>query len=107
MKRISIALIGMVMVVASCCKGDDNLKDAVITGYDLRACACCGGVRFNKGDDTMPYSSNTLLTDSLPAAFTSRYTLKFPMRVKLSWLPDTSLCGKALSKVIITQAELR
>lgn len=89
--------------IVSCHKDDEQLQEAVVTGRDLRNCACCGGIMINMSNDTSLYAAGMLLTDSLPSDFMARYTLKFPMRVRLNWLPDTNGCGKMMNKIIVTQ----
>ena len=71
-----------------CQKGEDNLKSSgIITGPDLRDCACCGGwyVTIDTTDyefDSLPVNSNIDLGKET-----------FPVYVKLDWqLSDRLPC---------------
>ena len=52
MKKWTFILYGLIIFSAlSCSKEDEKLTPAIIIGYDLRLCACCGGLMVDLGDD--------------------------------------------------------
>ena len=102
MKPASILLLGVGLLLGACHKDGDGLTRVVITGEDLRACACCGGLMIHPDGDTTRYSANTLRVDSLPKSFYNGQPLKFPMWGRMSWVQDTtSFCSE---RIIITCA---
>jgi hypothetical protein len=105
MKQAIILLTGTVVFLASCRKDGDGLQDAVITGYDMGMTPCSGGLMINIGDDTKPYGAGMMRTKKLPEAFNGNQPLKLPLRVRISWMRDTTMiCG---NWVIVTQAVIR
>ena len=83
-------------VIISCHKENSNgyKSDGIITGPDIRACACCGGW-------FIQIDSTTYEFDALPD--NSDINLEketFPVYVKFDWrLPDTGYCPA--NKIII------
>ena len=71
------------------CTYDDFEKyksDGIITGQDYKMCICCGGWEININDQTYHF-------DVLPS--NSRIDLdneKFPLKVKLDWEIDKTVC---------------
>jgi hypothetical protein len=105
--RFALLILCLMSWLAACRKDSGNLQDAVITGYDLRMCACCGGFMINLGNDTTVYAGSMYLADTIPQSINLSRPWKFPMRIRMSWFPDTSICGKAMNKIVVTHAELR
>ena len=61
------------------------MNDAVITGYDGRMCACCGGLMLNMGDNTEQYVSGYYIIDKLPEGFILDSNTRFPAYVRIDW----------------------
>ena len=97
MNNITRLLFGIIclIMVSSCQKTNENagLSDAIITGYDLRACACCGGLMVTFSTDTTRYSGTFYLVNQLPNNSGIDNNTKFPLDVKISWKFSTRECG--------------
>ena len=75
------------------------MSNAIITGYDMRACVCCGGLMITFNGETRPYTGEfRLIENSGDLGITDRD--KFPLFVKVNWKPDTTnICNH----IIITK----
>jgi hypothetical protein len=71
----------------------DTISDAIITGYDIRACVCCGGLMVNFTNDPKPYSGVFNLVNELPVNSGIDNNTKFPVYVKITWKYSTKQCG--------------
>ena len=70
----------------SCEKEDSYKSMGIITGYDMRACICCGGYFIEIDDSTYNF-------DTLPASSAINLeTETFPINVNLDWSYDKE-CG--------------
>jgi hypothetical protein len=79
-------------MINSCKKADSYMSDAVITGYDARFCACCGGLMINFDGITEPYKGDFKLIDnSSDLGISSNDT--FPIYVKADWKSNPNVCG--------------
>lgn len=67
--------------------------DAIITGYDVRACVCCGGLMVNFNNDPIPYSGEFYLINELPDNTGIDTNTKFPLYVRIIWEFNTRICG--------------
>ena len=76
-------------VISSCEKSEvvtDTLEDAVITGYDMRMCACCGGWYIKI--DTSSYRFF-----SIPDGSGFKLdTISFPFNVRVKWSKRANPC---------------
>jgi len=79
-------------------KMNANSSDAVITGFDLSECGCCGGYIVNIINNP-PYS-NDFLARELPAGSDIYSGADFPIYVKIEWQADTTECER---RIIITK----
>lgn len=73
-------------MLSGCTKDSHGLQEGVITGPDLRECACCGGWYIRIGGSEyrfyqVPDESNLDLTHET-----------FPLRVELRWTKDPQAC---------------
>lgn len=80
-------LLGLLALIFACKKDNDNLVPAVVTGFDLRECACCGGW-FIKIDNT------TYRFDQIPAGSTVEFdgSTVFPKAVRVEWQKKDPSC---------------
>ena len=87
MKSAKLIIFIIFAAFASCNKDNDTYKSVgIITGEDLRMCACCGGYFINIDDVTY-------LIDSLPK--NSNLNLQqetYPITVRLDWQLSGSSC---------------
>jgi hypothetical protein len=67
------------------CRKDPSLKSAVITGYDLRVCVCCGGLMLNFNGETEPYKGDFYLVDNKPSELGITETTKFPVYIDVAY----------------------
>ncbi|MFT4968570.1 MAG: hypothetical protein ACI9O4_000300 [Chitinophagales bacterium] len=96
--RILIGLLILGLGLITNCDNEEEPQTqyestAVISGYDLTLCACCGGwvIELN-GQATdnrftdLPQSSNIDLINAT-----------FPLNVQLDWTPSSEYCGKGIT----------
>ena len=87
MPKMFLVFIVLLAGIISCSAQDCLKSSGVITGYDFRECACCGGY-FIEIDNTK------YRFDELPEG--SELNLlnnpEFPINVKLDWIPDSVAC---------------
>ena len=75
------------------CKKDKLFTDtAVISGPDVRACACCGGLYFHFTD--MPDTTNRPLVNS--GIFQFSNDVKYPVSVEVNWEKAVGCNGYAV-----------
>jgi hypothetical protein len=79
-------------LVSSCNKYDAYMSEAVITGYDARACACCGGLMINFDAITEPYKGDFKLIDNA-SDLGIQPNETFPINVKVDWTSNPNTCG--------------
>lgn len=85
-KKLLIILSLTIGVISSCEKEESYQSSGVITGPDMRFCACCGGYFIEIDDSTynfddLPSSSDIDLIEDT-----------FPIEVNLNWTNDR-ICG--------------
>ncbi|GAA4751181.1 hypothetical protein [Flavisolibacter ginsenosidimutans] len=91
------AVIFLSLFGASCEKtasSSASLKDAVITGFDQRACPCCGGLMINFSGETQPYTGTFYLVDNDPAEFKISTASAFPIAVRVQYSALDKCFGK-------------
>ncbi|MBA3972333.1 MAG: hypothetical protein H0X46_09365 [Bacteroidetes bacterium] len=62
-----------------------SLKDAVITGYDQRACPCCGGFMINFRGETKSYTGQFYLIENDLSLHGITGASVFPLFVKMEY----------------------
>jgi hypothetical protein len=87
--------ITFLLILTDCQKsGDsDTNSNAVFTGYDARACVCCGGLMINFNNDTIPYSGTFYLVNELPSNPVIDNNTKFPLYARVTWKFSPRNCG--------------
>ena len=97
MKNTFVVLVLMATLIAlrssSCKKESITGTNAVITGFDGRACPCCGGFMINFDGETQPYKGNFFLIDNTAAALSISETENFPINVKVDTTKSDKTCG--------------
>ena len=97
MKVKVIVVIIAVFITFLCCQKEDShiyKSDGIITGPDIRMCACCGGYYIQI--DSVTYEFNSLPDNSN----IDLQTESFPISVKLDW-QLANLTGCPDAKIII------
>jgi hypothetical protein len=98
MKHLFTLLILGAVALSSCSKKEfsdgpsDVFKknEAVITGYDMTECLCCGGYIISIVNNP-PYGKD-FLTKELPANMQITQGSSFPVYVTMEWSVDTTYC---------------
>ena len=98
MKKTVHIINGMIicLLMFICCQKTTNtdvLTDAIITGFDLRDCICCGGLMVSFVNNPIPYSGEFYLVNDLPKDSGIDNNTKFPLYVKISWKDNSNVCG--------------
>ncbi len=101
----SILLILSFVVLGACdkpkpantCK--EGYVKAIVTGYDMRKCACCGGLMVTFSNDPTPYSADFVLVESMPKGSTITDNTKFPVNVCIKYEKLETSCGTVKIKV--------
>lgn len=106
MKPSSKAVIYLLVMISfsffSCRKGG-YMNDGVITGFDARACPCCGGLMINFKGETQPYRGEFYLIQNSPAEFGIDSNSVFPMYVKVDWTSEGCTVGALGNLIKITK----
>jgi hypothetical protein len=90
----------LILILSNSCKEKESyMNDGIITGFDLRECACCGGLMITFTNDPKPYSAEfKLIENEADLGITDKDT--FPIYVKVDWKESlTSACNR----IIITR----
>lgn len=95
---VFIAMLFLVFTGLSCKKSGsqkNNAVQAVITGYDMRACVCCGGLMINfEGRTTPVVSPDYYQVKNDPASLGISATTVFPVYVDVTWVLEAQPgCG--------------
>jgi hypothetical protein len=86
-------------VMYSCTKTEDGLTEATIIGYDLRLCACCGGVMVKlneKQNDIYQWQQRI-------ESFGVKPTDSFPQKVKIKYHFLVNTCVASAGEIEITE----
>ena len=63
--QLTIVLPTIFFVINNSCKKETLANyNVVITGFDLRMCACCGGLMINFDEETKPYNGDFKLIEN-------------------------------------------
>ncbi len=81
----------LALLSSACRKDDEYMSDAVITGYDVRECACCCGLMINFDGQTQPYTGDFKLIDNSAKLGIDSYEI-FPVYVKVDWTSNADKC---------------
>lgn len=74
-----------------------NMHDAIITGSDVRACICCGGLMITFDGEPKPYTEDFRLISNSAADIGITQSDTFPIYVKVDWKEDTTnVCNHIL-----------
>jgi len=94
-------------IMVSCKKTGENpyQSEGVITGYDMRTCAMCGGLEITIKNDTIknPPAFYEINSDLQQLGINSN--AKFPINVSLNWKRDPSPLG-AYNYIIVSRLKV-
>ena len=71
------------------------MNEGVITGWDPRTCLCCGGLMINFEGNTNPFDGDFYLISNDAAELGITGKTKFPVRMNVNWVKDTTVCRLA------------
>lgn len=77
------------------------MNDGVITGFDARACPCCGGLMINFKGETQPYKGEFHLIRNNPSELGITNTSTFPIYIKVDWTLQATGCAGGTNGGII------
>jgi hypothetical protein len=81
------------------------MGEGVITGFDPRDCACCGGLLINlNSSSTELFTDSTYQIDNVPGNFPIDVNTIFPVFISLDYKRTGALCGKTID---ITRFEIK
>lgn len=86
----------------SCSKEDEKLTPAIILGYDLRLCACCGGVMVDLGEDN---TNDVYQWYQINDEFGVTPEDTFPLSVKIKYHHLVKTCVASKGEIEITSLE--
>ena len=101
-KLFTLALFFTLLISISCRKQDcqnpkSSLTDAIITGTDLRNCACCGGLMITFSNIATPYSEKFYDIDQFPSNMGINENSTFPIYVKVKYEIPVTSCGNLIN----------
>jgi hypothetical protein len=97
-KANSIFMILLLTIMFNACEHKDYeyMGEGVLTGYDPRDCACCGGLVINlNSNSTDFFTDSTYQIDIVPDDFDIT-SFDFPVLIKLDYERNGKLCGKTI-----------
>jgi hypothetical protein len=95
------------ILLTACDQKEDSkyMGEGVITGFDPRDCACCGGLLINlNSSSTELFTDSTYQIDQVPGNFNIDINTVFPVFIRLDYKHSTALCGKTID---ITRFEIK
>ena len=66
------------------------MNDAIITGTDVRACICCGGLMITFNGEAKPYTGDFRLISNNGTDIDITGNGTYPIYVKVDWKEDTT-----------------
>jgi hypothetical protein len=112
--RVFIAILSIVLITAvSCSKSsgkDDNgnAVHAIFTGYDMRMCACCGGLMVNFEGKTEPaFSPEYYQVKNTPESIGIASTATFPVHADVTYVVEAEPGCGTKGFVTITSIKIR
>ena len=100
MKTVILIISTLLLITVNSCDSKEEstyMGEGVITGFDQRDCACCGGllINLNSGSAEM-FNDSTYQIDKVPGNFDIDVNSNFPVFINLDYQKTTALCGKAI-----------
>ncbi len=92
MKRQFLHVIIVACLIADGCAYDDLGSYGVITGYDPRYCACCGGLMINFQNITEPFSGDFYLIEN-SSDLNLPVNVTFPISAIVTYSLSGNTCG--------------
>ncbi|MBS3913863.1 MAG: hypothetical protein KG003_05150 [Bacteroidetes bacterium] len=104
MKNKIVILLGVVALFSttSCYKKKtvEGFHPAVITGFDARECACCGGLLINFQNHVNSFDGEYRTISNDPAEFGITDSTAFPVYMKVRYAIDTTKCDGNFIKIL-------
>lgn len=96
---VTISTLILLILVTTCDKKEEStyMGEGVITGYDPRDCACCGGLLINlNSSSTEMFTDSTYQIDKVPENFIIDVNSSFPVFISLDYKYSGALCGTTI-----------
>jgi hypothetical protein len=96
---VTISTLILLILLTTCNKKQEStyMGEGVITGYDPRDCACCGGVLINlNSSSTEMFTDSTYQIDKVPENFNINVNSNFPIFIRLDYQYTGALCGTTI-----------
>jgi len=102
---ITILCLGLIFISCKKSSVSHYQSQGIITGYDLRTCAECGGLFITiKNDTTKNAPPHYDINESLQQLGINP-NAKFPINVSLNWMHDTTALGR-YGYIIVTKIKV-
>lgn len=104
----TLILIILSLIVIGCRKTDEQpvyQSKGIITGYDLRMCAMCGGLEIRIKNDTTKNAPPFYEINASLQQLGINENTPFPINVNLNWKRDPSPMG-AYNYIIVSQIKV-
>ncbi|MFK7925180.1 MAG: hypothetical protein AB8H47_24700 [Bacteroidia bacterium] len=88
-----LPLLGTLLLIFSC-KAEDFQSpqtEAIITGYDLALCACCGGLMITTTENPNKYEDEYYMLSN-QSDFPNLDLTEFPISIKMDFEIDSTRC---------------
>jgi hypothetical protein len=98
-KILLVTILVVISIFSACDKKEPSeyMGVGVITGFDPRDCACCGGLLINLNSTlTDMFTDSTYQVDHVPPNFPIGTNAVFPIFIRLDYLRTNALCGKTI-----------
>jgi len=96
---ITIFTLSLLTLMTTCDNKEEYtyMGEGVITGFDPRDCACCGGLLINlNSSSTELFSDSTYQVNQVPENFYIDVDTGFPVFIRLDYERTNALCGKTI-----------
>jgi hypothetical protein len=78
-------IVSLLLLLLSSCSKEKYMANAIITGYDMRMCACCGGLMLTFSNDPTPLQSDFFLVVNEDVSLDINANTQFPVYIKLDY----------------------
>ena len=83
---VSYAALMLILTATTGCQKDNTYQDyATLTGFDRRACSCCGGLYMNLGNNPTTVISSSYIIKNSPSSLGIDSSTVFPIYLLVNW----------------------
>jgi hypothetical protein len=106
MKQFSkfiILFLAIVCLTCFSCKKEKYMNNGIITGFDTRACPCCGGLLINFKGETESFKGEFYLIQNSPYELGINNNSTFPVYIQVDWTSVGCIRGALGNLIKITR----